>query len=229
MTISKIARISIYSLIAALVISPVVPKLVSAQWYDQQQNVYPYGQVPLSCSTPTPTVNLDQTAIFVAIGGSGVYTWATPTQTYQAIGPNLNVSFQSLGQQSVTVQNGTQLATCTVNVVASGAPATPPTYVSGPNPLPGQPVVPMGALSPLPADYPPQPGMLSPQGIASVHPSPSPAVTSQYVGNQRPPKLPNTGFAPIESWQVGLISLLLAVAIYFAAPYVRRAASITLG
>ena len=162
---------------------------------------YPYTQLPLQCSTPTPTVNLGQVATFTANSSSGgPFNWATPFQTYPGIGPTLNVAFPTTGVQLVTVTSGSQTATCAVNVVASGAPA------------------PISSVAPgIPADYPPQVSYQCPA------PAPSPALTSNYI-----PKLPNTGYAPLSSWQLALMLVSLLSAGVLVLPYVRKAALIAL-
>jgi hypothetical protein len=96
---------------------------------------YQYAAPALTCVPPTQTVNLGQTVTFSAQGGDySQYNWQTPTRSFLNIGQVLNVAFTQTGTQNVTVTNGTQSATCTVNVIPSGAPA--PAYV---NPYPGQP------------------------------------------------------------------------------------------
>jgi hypothetical protein len=89
---------------------------------------YPYANSILACTPATQTVGFRQTATFTATGGSAPYTWATSNQTYQGIGPVLNVTLPTTGQQSVTVSAGGQMGTCTVNVVPGVVPANPQTY-----------------------------------------------------------------------------------------------------
>ena len=142
---------------------------------------YPYVPQVLSCASNYQTVALGQTATFTVQGSSqGPYNWATPTQTYQAAGPILNVSFLNTGVQTVQVSNGTQIATCTVNVVTNGP--------------------------------------------ANVYPTPATSLVTSYV-----PSLPNTGFMPLSRSQIILAILALIAAGFFAAPYVRKATTIALG
>lgn len=96
-----------------------------------QYNQYPtpynyngYYNQPLTCSPANQTVNLGQTTTFVANGGDySQYNWQTPQRSYLNVGQTLNITFPQTGTQNVTVTNGTNTATCTVNVVVSGAPA----------------------------------------------------------------------------------------------------------
>jgi hypothetical protein len=80
---------------------------------------YPYYQPQLSCAPAQQTVGFGQTATFTALGGTGPYTWVTANQTYQNIGPTLNVVLPVAGTQAVTVHSGAQTATCTVTVAGS--------------------------------------------------------------------------------------------------------------
>jgi hypothetical protein len=95
-------------------------------YYNQYPTPYPYNyyyNVPLSCTPSYQTVNLGQTATFTANGGDySQYNWQTPQRSYLNIGDVLNVAFTQTGTQTVSVTNGTDVESCTVNVVASGAP-----------------------------------------------------------------------------------------------------------
>lgn len=94
--------------------------------YNQYPTPYPYGYYnqPLTCSPQNQTVNLGQTTTFVANGGDySQYNWQTPQRSYLNVGPTLNITLPQTGTQNVSVTNGTSVATCTVTVVASGAPA----------------------------------------------------------------------------------------------------------
>jgi hypothetical protein len=105
-------------------------------YYNQYPTPYPYGyiNIPLTCAPSYQTVNLGQTATFMAEGGDySQYNWQTPNRSYLNVGPTLNVALLSTGTQTVSVTNGISVATCTVNVVASGAPA--PVVISPVNPL----------------------------------------------------------------------------------------------
>jgi hypothetical protein len=156
---------------------------------------YPYAQQILTCVQQYQTVPLGQNVTFTAVGaGSGPFNWSTPSRSYQAIGSVLNMVFQNTGVQTVVVSNSSQSATCTINVVASGA-AIPAPVVTGVYPTPG---------------YQTQ--------------APAPSLVANYV-----PKLPNTGFEPLTGLQLMLALLALIATGFFAAPYVRKAATIALG
>ncbi len=87
-----------------------------------------YTQIPLSCSPSYQTVGVGQAVTFTAQGGSGysnsVYNWTTSDRTYLSTGSVLSVVLQHTGVQTVTVDSGSQSATCTVNVVADNVPVT---------------------------------------------------------------------------------------------------------
>lgn len=102
---------------------------------------YPYTGYPaaLSCAPSTQTVGFGQTATFTAVGGTAPYTWVTANQTYQNIGPTLNVVLPIAGTQAVTVQSGGQSAVCTVSVTGSVYAPTPGTSYTIPT-IPGTPV-----------------------------------------------------------------------------------------
>jgi hypothetical protein len=95
---------------------------------------YPYQYYPyqtLSCAPSVQTVGFGQTATFTAVGGTGPYTWQTPNQTYQAIGPTLNVVLPLAGTQAVSVSSGGQTAMCTVTVTGTVYnPSIPASYVA---------------------------------------------------------------------------------------------------
>jgi hypothetical protein len=98
----------------------------SSVLYNQYPTPYPYqyASLPLACIPSYQTVNLGATATFTAQGGDySQYNWQTPSQSYLNVGPTLNAALRSTGTQTVTVSNGEGTATCTVNVVESGAPA----------------------------------------------------------------------------------------------------------
>lgn len=87
----------------------------------------PYGQSVLTCSPSYQTVAAGQPATFTAAGGSpNSYTWTTTDRTTLNISNSFTTVFQSTGVQTVMVNNGVQIANCTVNVVANGA--APITY-----------------------------------------------------------------------------------------------------
>jgi hypothetical protein len=93
---------------------------------------YPYsGSQPLTCAPNYQTVTVGQSATFTAIysgtqynpySNSTGYNWQTSNRSFLNIGPTLTTILQSTGTQSVVVTNGTQSATCTVNVIGGGGP-----------------------------------------------------------------------------------------------------------
>jgi len=113
--------------------------------YSPYVQPYPYSYYPyqntLSCAPSTQTVGFGNTATFTAVGGSAPYTWVTANQTYQAIGPVLNVVLPLAGTQAVTVQSGGQSAVCTVTVTGSAYAPAPATYITVP---PSGPAAPAG-------------------------------------------------------------------------------------
>jgi hypothetical protein len=115
----------------------VVTESNSYSSYNQYSTPYLYNysyNVPLSCTPSYQTVNLGQTTTFTANGGDySQYNWQTPQRAYLNVGPVLNVAFTQTGTQTVSVTNGTDVESCTVNVVVSGAPA--PVVVNPYNPI----------------------------------------------------------------------------------------------
>jgi hypothetical protein len=117
----------------------VVTESNTSSYYNQYSTPYQYNyyyNTPLTCTPSYQTVNLGQTATFTANGGDySQYNWQTPQRSYLNVGAVLNVAFTQTGTQTVSVTNGTTVASCTVNVVASGAPvvsnSTNSTYASG--------------------------------------------------------------------------------------------------
>jgi hypothetical protein len=112
----------------------VVTESANYPYYNAPQPYpYPYTNTTLSCTPASQTVGFMQTATFTATGGSGPYTWATSNQTYQGIGPVLNVSLPTTGLQAVTVSSGGQSATCTVNIVPGTTSAQVQAYPTTPS------------------------------------------------------------------------------------------------
>lgn len=97
--------------------------------YPIPYSYYGYQQIPLTCQPSYQTVGLLQTITFNAQGGDySQYNWQTPQRSYLNVGPTLSITFPQTGTQTVTVQNGTQTATCTVNVTPGVPGVTYPTY-----------------------------------------------------------------------------------------------------
>ena len=164
---------------------------------------YPYNaNVPLACAPSYQTVTLGQAVTLSAIGGSGgVYNWATPNQTYLAAKSSITTTLQSTGTQVVTVSNGTQTASCTVNVVGGAGPVV---YSNSSN------------ITYIPPTT---------SSVTTSYITPSqPRVTSAYV-----PALPNTGFEPLSVMlgknggaPLAFALVLLAALGIFLAPYARK-------
>jgi hypothetical protein len=84
---------------------------------------YPYPNSTLTCEPQNQTVGLGQSVTFTAEGNtSGPYNWVTPDNTFLSIGPTLTTTLNTAGEQTISVQNNSQSATCTVDVVAGYYP-----------------------------------------------------------------------------------------------------------
>ena len=97
--------------------------------------VGPIGGPTLACYPAYQTVSAGQAATFTTNGTSALgYNWSTAGRAFLSIGPSLTTTFQGTGVQTVIVSQGTQLATCTVNVVATTLPIVysnaAPTFIS---------------------------------------------------------------------------------------------------
>lgn len=152
--------------------------------YNYPYSNYPYQNVQqtLTCTPAYQTVAAGQTVSFTAQGGfGGTYNWSTPERNYPNAGPVLSIALNSSGSQLVTVTNGPQSATCSVNVSTSGA------Y------FPNYPTYPT----------------YNPYGTTGY--------TYSYI-----PRLPNTGFEPIQSASIAFAVVLLLGAAIAVAPYVRK-------
>lgn len=168
---------------------------------------YPYNNgyvAPLTCSPSGQTVTIGQNVTFTAQGGEfSQFNWsnsAQPNQTSYNIGRSYTVTLLSPGNQTITVTNGQQTATCSVNVV--GYPVAG--YTGYNNGYPG------GIITPVSAMYP---------GTAY----PNVTVTPTYI-----PRLPNTGFAPMDAASLATVLAILFAAALAAYPYVRKAFAIVL-
>lgn len=96
----------------------------ASYWGPPTPYPYPYYNNTLTCAPAYQTVAADQAVTFSASGGIGPFNWTTTDRTYLNVGPTLNTILQTLGSQTVIVSNGTQTATCTVNVVSGGVAVT---------------------------------------------------------------------------------------------------------
>jgi len=95
---------------------------------------YPYNSASLSCTPATQTAGLGQSVSFSAQGGmGGTYNWMVPSRNFPNAGPTLTTSFDASGSQLVSVTNGSQTATCVVNITNSyyPQPANPVYQVGG--------------------------------------------------------------------------------------------------
>lgn len=86
--------------------------------------------VPLSCSTQTPVVGVNQTAVFTATGGNGSYVWSGQNLSLNnPTGTQFLVNYPSAGSYVITVSSGGSSANCALTVTAPAyvAPALPNT------------------------------------------------------------------------------------------------------
>jgi hypothetical protein len=179
----------------------------STYYPNQYYPTYQYGQgyyvAPLVCSPSGQTVTVGASVTFTATGGGDVsqFNWnnsAVPNSTAYNIGRSYTTTLLSPGTANILVTNGSQNATCTVNVV--GYPVPGYSY-------PGNTVSPIGSIYPN--------GSIYPGGVT---------VTPTYI-----PRLPNTGFAPVDASELAFVLALLIAAAVVAYPYARQAFSIVLG
>lgn len=91
----------------------------------------PFGPTILTCTPAYQTISAGQSATFTAKGDGSSYNWKTVDRTTLNTGNSFTTVFQTTGVQTVMVQSGTQVASCTVNVVA--AAAGPITYQGAPS------------------------------------------------------------------------------------------------
>ncbi len=184
---------------------------------------YGCGQIPtpyqgpiypsvLTCAPAYQTIVAGQQATFSALGGgTNGFNWQTPDRIYSSIGPNLTTIPQTVGMQTIIVSNGTQTATCTINVVSSGA-----------GPILTTPPAPTTSVV-----YPGTSGIVSaatPTSYVSTY-VPATYVPATYVHAT----LPDTGFEPIDSNTMALVlSMLVGVGI-LVLPYVRKSVAVIVG
>lgn len=173
---------------------------------------YPYNigySVPLVCSPSGQTVTIGQNVTFTAQGGDySQYNWyssAQPRDISYNVGRTYTTQLFSPGTQNITVTNGQQTAVCTVTVVGYPVPG----YVYPPiinNPVTTVPVNPVYST-----------------GYTGYTGYPGVTVTPVYT-----PRLPNTGFEPIDSASLAIAIALLFAVSFAAYPYVRQAFATTL-
>lgn len=85
----------------------------------------PPSPAQLSCTTITPSVNVNEAAIFSANGGTGTYAWSAPgSATLSGSGTIFSTRYTTGGTKTVTVTSGSQQVSCTV-VVTQIVPHNP--------------------------------------------------------------------------------------------------------
>lgn len=94
--------------------------------YNPSYPYYPGYSAPLTCSPAFQTVTVGQSITFSATGGEfSQFNWslsAVPNSTKYNIGRSFTTVLNSPGQQTVTVFNGQQSATCSITVVGYPIP-----------------------------------------------------------------------------------------------------------
>jgi len=74
----------------------------------------------LGCSVNASSVAPNQAAILTVTGGNGTYFWSGPNLSISnSGGTQFAVSYPNAGVYPITVQSGSQAATCNVNVVGT--------------------------------------------------------------------------------------------------------------
>lgn len=152
---------------------------------------------PLTCSPSYQTVSISSPVTFNAYGGTGTYNWTTADRSFINVGSRLSVVLQTMGIQTVIVSSGSQSATCTINVVGGAVAVTYPGQIYPNQIYPGQ-IYPAGGI-----------------------PQTAPATSVVYV-----PKLPNTGFAPIDAASIAFTLVFLLAASLTSLPYARKALAV---
>jgi hypothetical protein len=189
---------------------------------------YPYPAVPqvLTCAPGFETVNIGQTASFTAYNGLGNYTWSVAGKTYINSGQTVNLPMSQTGTQVVTVNSGSQTATCTVDVVGGGAPVPSNIVVNTTPVITGHNIY---------GQYGNQYGNYTGNNTGyAYNTAPGAAVYSNPQNNQygypqitiNYPHLPNTGFEPIDAAQIVFAIAALIASGIFLYPYVRKASTL---
>jgi len=76
----------------------------------------------LSCTTNTPQVGINQTAVFTATGGTGSYSWSGDNlNVANPTGSQFSVSYPTVGTYIIHVMSGGQLAGCALTVTSSNS------------------------------------------------------------------------------------------------------------
>lgn len=80
---------------------------------------------PLSCSAPSAAVNVNQSVLVTASGGSGTYAWSGDNLSVtNGTGSQLSVAYPTAGTYTIRVSSNGQSASCQVTVTGT-ASATP--------------------------------------------------------------------------------------------------------
>lgn len=80
----------------------------------------------LSCTSITPSVDVNEVAIFSANGGTGTYAWSAPgSASVTGAGITFSTRYATAGTKTVLVNSGGQQASCTVVVVSPATPHNP--------------------------------------------------------------------------------------------------------
>jgi len=88
----------------------------------------------LTCFPVTQSVTLGGAINVSASGGNGTYTWSSPDLSISnPSGSGFSANFGSTGLKTLTVTSAGLVATCTVNVLASGTVIPPVTTPGLPN------------------------------------------------------------------------------------------------
>ncbi len=76
----------------------------------------------LFCTTNTPQVGINQTAVFTATGGTGSYSWSGDNlNVTNPTGSQFSVSYPTVGTYIIHVMSGGQLAGCALTVTSSNS------------------------------------------------------------------------------------------------------------
>lgn len=168
------------------------------QYYNNYPSYYQQYNATLTCSSSAQNVAAGQSVTFYAQGGQfSQYNWTTPQQTYYNQGAQLTVTLPYVGEQRITVTNGSAQATCLVNVIGN----TTGYYNNQYN----------NQYSNTYPNYNPYQNYNT--GYNNNYP-----YTMQYV-----PRLPNTGFEPLSGLNMLYAILVLIGAAALLYPYVRKA------
>jgi uncharacterized repeat protein (TIGR01451 family) len=78
------------------------------------------------CAPSTQSVQVNATANFAVVGGTGTYAWSAPSGSPESgSGSSFSTRYSEVGNKTVTVTSGTKQATCQVSVTAPPPPPAP--------------------------------------------------------------------------------------------------------